>query len=144
MRQIFARERAADQFLRLPLGDAAVDTVVDGYGRRAVAPPQTGDIADRDVFVAHAPEALLQTGFELARPAQMAGHVRAHARVRSGRRGQIKVRVKTGHTVDTVERSLSPLCQRLKLFGREIPELLSDPAGQSGRARVRGHVLPSA
>src|SRR3989442_6412592 len=102
MRQIFARERAADQSLRLPLGDAAVDTVVDGYGRRAVAPPQTGDIADPDVFVAHAPEELLQTGFELARPAQMAGHVRAHARVRSCPRGPMKVPGKTRHTLENV------------------------------------------
>ena len=56
----------------------------------------------------------------------MAGHILANAHVRFRRRRQMKMRIKTGHAMQAIQRHINFLGERLQLVSGQVAELALD------------------
>jgi len=102
----------------LRFAESRINAVVDGHGRCGVASAQARGAADGHVAGAKILQAVFQIRAQSVRAAQMAGHVLADADVGLRRRGQAKMRIKTGYAVQAVERNVDFRSEIPEFFGR--------------------------
>src|SRR5215468_7568418 len=93
-----------------------------------IASSKAGNIANFNIASGRAGESPLQIRSKLARPVQMATHIRTNTDFRPRRRHKMKMRIKTGDAVNLIKRSLRSRGQRFKLrLGQEPVAQLDGP-----------------
>src|SRR5437899_1173637 len=106
---IVAADGAASDLFGTGGGDIREDLVVDGNCRGMIAAAEAGHVANLNFSSARTGEAPLEVGAQLACAVEMAAHVGTNANLGFGRRHKMKMRVKTRHAVNLVQRSLRAL-----------------------------------
>src|SRR6266850_2293640 len=107
LKNFFAANGAASNLFGKRGGDIRENMIVDRSGGSMVASAETGNVADLQVLRARTGEAALELGAQFAGAVETATHVRTDANFRLGRRRKMKMRIKTGDTMDLIERDLA-------------------------------------
>ena len=114
--------------------------LVDGRGRRDVAPPEAGDLDDLDLDVVAVP--LLRLADAVVGAVQPAREVVADGELDRLRRRRAEVRIERDHALDLVQRPAHVARQRDELLARQPADAPLDRGEGRDQARARELARP--
>ena len=105
-----------------------------------IAAAETRNVAYLHIFGARVGERGLQCGAQVRSAIQMATHVGADAQIGPGRNGELKMRIKTGHAMNLVQRCLGALGKRFefRFWQKTVTSLNGSKVVEDHGARLTG------